>query len=89
MRNIQPPRDSRIATNQTTPEPSPSTDWREIAVLLDCPNAHAVEPVDAFGCTALDCHADQDHYSVTDERGRERILCPDHACDFLDTEVIA
>jgi hypothetical protein len=27
-------------------EPSPSTDWRETAVAMHAPRAHAVEPVD-------------------------------------------
>jgi len=27
-------------------EPSPSTDWRETAVTMHAPRAHAVEPVD-------------------------------------------
>jgi hypothetical protein len=88
MRNIQPPRDSRIATNQTTPEPSPSTGWREIAVLVDAPNAHAVEATDAVACGAQGCHASRDLQRVaTDDK--TRVLCPDHVADFLDTEVIA
>jgi len=81
---------SRIGTEPTIPEPSPSTGCRETAALLDAPNAHAVEPVDAHGCTALDCTADQDLRRVDRDDGTRRVLCPTHARDFLaETEVKA
>jgi len=38
--------ESRTNTEPTTPEPSPSTGWRETAVAMHAPRAHAVEPVD-------------------------------------------
>lgn len=70
---------------RTLHEASPSTGWRETAEILDVPDAHAVEPVDAYACGALGCHADEDLRRV-DCDGRERVLCPDHARDFLDTD---
>lgn len=90
MTDAQDATSSRIDTEPTVLEPSPSTGWRETAALLDAPNAHAVEPVDAYGCTALDCTADQDLRRVTRDDGTRRVLCPRHARDFLaETEVTA
>jgi len=63
-----------------------STGWREIAVLVDAPNAHAVETPGAVACGALGCHASEDLQRVTADN-ETRVLCPDHAADFLETEV--
>lgn len=65
-----------------------STGWREIAVLVDAPNAHAVEASEAVACGAQGCHASRDLQRVTTD-DKTRVLCPAHAADFLDTEVIA
>jgi hypothetical protein len=80
--------ESSIDDDQTALEASPSTGWRETARALDAPGAHDVEPVDAGGCGALGCHADDPLVRVT-TNGDRRVLCPDHAADFLTREVTA
>lgn len=50
---------------------------------MHAPNAHAVEPVDAYACTALDCTVEQDLRRVDRDDGTRRVLCPRHARDFL------
>jgi len=79
---------SKTNTDRDHREPSPSTGWRETAEILDAPNAHAVEPVDAFGCSAHGCHASDDLHRVT-VKTKQRVLCLDHVADFLDREVRA
>jgi len=68
-------------------EPSPSAGWRETAVAMHAPDAHAVEPpgepADGHACTALDCTAEQELRRVVDDGGRDRVLCSRHARDFL------
>ena len=56
---------------------------------LNEPGGYSVEPVEAAGCGALGCHNGESLLEVTDHDGRRRVLCPDHAADFLRTEVIA
>jgi len=46
-------------------EPSPSTGWRETAVILDAPNAYAVEPVEQDTDTDQPPAADAPSFEVT------------------------
>lgn len=77
MTDTQDATDSRIAARQT-PRDTPGG-----------PSTPPGKPVDAFACTALNCHADQNLRRVTDAAGRRRVLCPRHAREFLDSEVPA
>ena len=83
MTDAHTPTNSRIDTEPTLPEASPSAGWRKTAEFLDAPHAHDVEPVDAVGCGALGCHTDAPLFQVPTDAG-DRVLCPDHAADALD-----
>lgn len=46
-----------------------------------------VESVDAAVCAALGCHTDQRLVRITTESGNRRVLCREHAADFLGVKV--
>lgn len=47
-------------------------------------NRDVGRPADAYACGALDCRRTEDLRCVTNVAGRERVLCPDHARDFVE-----
>lgn len=66
-------------------EHSPSTGYEAIAEILHAPDAHSVEPPDTTPdvCGAYGCHVDDGLLQVTTPTA-ERVLCPDHARDFIE-----
>jgi len=75
--NTQPDDTDRV-TDRDLLEATPSTGYRETDDIF-----HVGEHIEAFACGATGCHTDEDLRRVTKD-GRRRVLCPDHARDFLE-----